>query len=246
MTICRERSLRRCPFKALSTVCRAMPLAVHHAFRVVPFAMKAARTARSSSAEAGIESGNVCLIWCMRSCIHQMWCYAMAEWSNLEIVPTLREAMAKRSVKLTDLARLTGIPYRSLQNYFSRKTEMPASVYLKICAQLGLDPFYVKEEKFLIEYYPLRKALVRTLGGLLPTHDFLPDRTMALVEYSGEPRTEHQLWKDAGTVAILLAGAYDQERELELHSPLIDDDDYEGSSKGSPITEPADEGSSKK
>lgn len=169
----------------------------------------------------------------------------MAEWSELQIVPTLRETMAKRSIRLTDLARLTDIPYRSLQNYFSRKTEMPASVYLKICANLGLDPFYVKEEKFNIEYIPLRRALVRTLGHMMPTHELNDDRSMALVPYEGQERTEHQLWRDSGTVAMLIRMTYDQERELELHNSLADDEEgYQGSPKGSPIAEAEENGSS--
>lgn len=157
----------------------------------------------------------------------------MPEWSHVEIVATLREAMKKRAVKLTDLSRLTGVPYRSLQNYFSRRTEMPAQVYLKICAQLGLDPFYVKEESFKIEFVPLRNALLNTIGHQLPTHEFLEDRSMTLVPYAGPERSSQELWKDAGTVAHFVARAYDREREKQLQEPLNDEE--EGSSNGSPI-----------
>ena len=157
----------------------------------------------------------------------------MPDWSQVEIVATLREAMKKRAVKLTNLSRLTGVQYRSLRNYFSRRTEMPALVYLKICAQLGLDPFYVKEENFKIEFLPLRKALLDTVGQQLPTHDFLEDRSMTLVPYVGPERSSQELWKDAGTVAHFVARAYDRERERQLQEPLNDEDD--GSPKGSPI-----------
>lgn len=169
----------------------------------------------------------------------------MPDWSQIEIVPTLREAMSKRSVKLTDLARLTDIPYRSLQNYFSRKTEMPASVYLRICAQLGLDPFYVKEDKFGIEYIPLRKALLSTIGDQLPTHEFEADRSMTLVPYEGPARSEQQLWRDAGTVAHFVARAYDRERERQLSEPLLDEDEGEGSSNGAPTSREHQKGASK-
>lgn len=167
----------------------------------------------------------------------------MAEWSKLEVVRTLREAMAKRSVKLTDLARLTDVPYRSLQNYFSGKTEMPVSVYLKICENLGLDPLYVKNESFVLEYYSLRNALVDTLGNLLPTLKKGEGSSWDLVPYTGEPRTKHELWKDAAPVASLIAMAYDRDRERELHKSLSDDDEADGSSMGSPIKEGNGEGS---
>lgn len=215
-----------------------MPLAVHQALSVVPLAIKAARTALSSSSEAGMVSVIVCLMWCMWSHIHQMWCFAMPDWSQVEIVATLREAMKKRSVKLTDLSRLTGVPYRSLQNYFSRRTEMPALVYLKLCAQLGLDPFYVKEGSFKVEYLPLRRALLDTVGHQLPTHDFLEDRSMTLVPYSGPERSSQELWKDAGTVAHFVARAYDHERERQLQEPLNEENEDEGSPNGTPIDEP--------
>ncbi|WP_210166874.1 hypothetical protein [Methylobacterium sp. Leaf125] len=136
---------------------------------------------------------------------------------------------------MTDLSRLTGVPYRSLQNYFSRRTEMPALVYLKLCAQLGLDPFYVKEESFKIEYLPLRRALLDTVGHHLPTHDFLADRSMTLVPYSGPERSSQELWKDAGTVAHFVARAYDHERERQLQEPLNDENEDEGSPNGAPI-----------
>lgn len=157
----------------------------------------------------------------------------MPDWSSLDVVATLRETMGKRSVKLTDLARLTGVPYRSLQNYFSRKTEMPVSVYLKICSQLGLDPFYVKESRFTIEYYPLRAALLQVIGQQLPTHEFDETGSMTLVPYNGAPRSEGDLWRDAGTVAHFIASAYDRDLELKLHEPITEDGEVgEGSSNG--------------
>lgn len=157
----------------------------------------------------------------------------MSDVTPAQIAATLRATMEKRSIKLTDLARLTNVPYRSLQNYLSRKTDMPASVYLKICAQLGLDPFYVATEKFPIEYYALRKALVGVIGQQLPTHEFSEAGDMQLVPYAGPLRGEAELWKDAGTVAHFVASAYDRNRERDLHRPLMAED--QGASKGSPI-----------
>ncbi|XYD09645.1 helix-turn-helix transcriptional regulator [Methylobacterium sp. NMS12] len=148
----------------------------------------------------------------------------MAEISPAALADTLRAAMAKRSVKLTDLAQLTGVPYRSLQNYLTRKTDMPASVYLKICAQLGLDPFYVAAEKSALDYRALRGALVNALGQHLPTHEFDEKGEMHLVPYAGPERDRADLWRDAGTVAHFVAAEYDRDSEAQLHQPLLGDE----------------------
>ncbi|MEH3147255.1 MAG: helix-turn-helix transcriptional regulator [Methylobacterium frigidaeris] len=169
----------------------------------------------------------------------------MADWSNVEVIGTLKEVMAKRSVKLTDLSKLTDIPYRSLQNYFSGKTQMPVTVYLRVCAVLGLDPMYAKNESFKLEYYSLRRALIRALGELLPTRWNDGHLSPGLEAHRGEPRSEFDLWRDSGNVADLIRMYYDQDLETQLYQSLVDDDDV-GSPIGSPINDGEQSGSSKK
>ena len=153
-----------------------------------------------------------------------------------EVIATLREAMDKRSVNLTDLAKLSGVPYRSLQNYFSGKTEMTASTFLHLCAHLGLDPNSVGNQKFKIEHAVLRRALINIVGDGLPSAQFTDDKSISLVQHKGDKRSEAQLFRDATVTTNFIEWAYDQDLERSLLDPLLDDDDEagEGSSKGSP------------
>lgn len=144
----------------------------------------------------------------------------MSEQADFPIVETLKGAMKARGLRLTNVAQLTGIPYRSLQNYFSRKTEMPATTYLRLCAALGLDPDYVRRQRFDLDQDVLRKAIVRSLGPLVPTYVFYPNGSLGPEAASAVDRTEQQILRDAGTLAHVLAGAYDVLKEAELQVPL--------------------------
>lgn len=125
----------------------------------------------------------------------------------------LRAIMDRKALKLTDLAAATGIPYRSLQNYFSRKTEMPVSVYLKICKALVIDNVYVDTKRFEVDYEALKEALRIALGPLLPRPEFNDQGAMVLMANGDRPRNESDLQRHAGTLAMFVRGHYDIARE---------------------------------
>ena len=97
-----------------------------------------------------------------------MWCLSMTDHDEPSVVDLLRRIMRSRSLRLTDLAERSGVPYRSLQNYFSRRTQMPVTVYLKLCGVIGLEAEYVAKQQFDINRPALKIALQETLGHLVP------------------------------------------------------------------------------
>jgi len=87
--------------------------------------------------------------------------------SDLEerLLVGLRSAMKEKKMSLTGLSKRVEIPYRSLQNYFSGNTKMPAVVYVKICEELGIDNHYVLHGSFEFSHNAFRDALLDVIGN---------------------------------------------------------------------------------
>ncbi|MBY6244100.1 helix-turn-helix domain-containing protein [Methylosinus sp. Sm6] len=56
-----------------------------------------------------------------------------------EIIEGLRRIMKAKGVKLTDISVKLDVPYRSIQNWFALKSDMPMPVFIAICNELGLS-----------------------------------------------------------------------------------------------------------
>jgi hypothetical protein len=129
----------------------------------------------------------------------------------------LREVLRRRAVRLTCLAEALQIPYRSLQNYFS-KNAMPLWVYEEICSRSGIDPAYpIKRGKVIIDRRRLAEALIDVLGDNLPALE-----ADNIAPEAADKRSSADIRRDAQVLATLLCGRYELilEREDLFSSPL--------------------------
>lgn len=122
------------------------------------------------------------------------------------LVAGIKRAMAESRVSMTALASATKIPYRSLQNYLSGRSKMPASVYVTICNALGIDNQYVSQGTFHLQLAPLYDAFWRVFGdGLLELRS-LPD-TGGLEDMARHNRKQEA----AHEFAVKISTAYNEE-----------------------------------
>ena len=85
------------------------------------------------------------------------------DW-DARVVDGFKRALAASGRTIRSLSDETGIPYRSLQNYFSGTSKMPAGVLLKLCQELSINSDYLAHGTFQLPHTTLRDALYRSLG----------------------------------------------------------------------------------
>jgi hypothetical protein len=140
------------------------------------------------------------------------------------IIDVLRHLIERRKIKLTALARDTGIPYRSLQNYLSKKSRLPLPAYLKICSRIGITPDYPVIDRFKIAHHALQQAIIDVMGPLLDAVELDEDSRLSIRPSVGE-HDPHHVPRVAGFLAAMIDGRYDILREMELDEPGDDDKD---------------------
>lgn len=134
---------------------------------------------------------------------------------SASIIDAVRDVMDRRRLKLTDIARDIGIPYRSLQNYMSKRSMIPLDVYIKLCARIGITPDYPVAEKFKLDTYAVREAFERVFGSTF--FNFISVSDDLTVELDTTREHDAASARNAAhVVAALFAGAYDLSRELAL------------------------------
>lgn len=115
------------------------------------------------------------------------------------LINALKAALKVRGVSMTQLSRSLHIPYRSLQNYFSGESRLPADVLLAICDYIGLETDYLTKGTFEISHPDLYDTVFKVLGDLLPHIEINPSGKAALRAEITTSRAEVQ------GVATLLA-----------------------------------------
>lgn len=90
----------------------------------------------------------------------------MTDFDQL-LVSGIKSAMAEGKVSMRGLSTRTKLPYRSLQNYLSGTSKMPASAYVAICQALGIDNQYVLQGSFELPHAQLWDALWDVFGDAL-------------------------------------------------------------------------------
>ncbi|WP_057462601.1 helix-turn-helix transcriptional regulator [Pseudovibrio sp. POLY-S9] len=99
---------------------------------------------------------------------------------NDQLVARLKATMKLAKMSLKHMSEKIGLPYRSLQNYMSGKTRLPADVYVLMCQELGVDNQYVMQGNFHLERWPLYDAIWVSLDR----HGYWPEYVVkADVEY---------------------------------------------------------------
>ena len=94
---------------------------------------------------------------------------------NERIILGIKRAMKLSRVSMKALSQDTGVPYRSIQNYLSGGTRMPADVYVQILEVLGVDNQYILHGNFHLKHFPLWDSLWAALGDSLVNTEFRPD-----------------------------------------------------------------------
>lgn len=147
--------------------------------------------------------------------------------SNTEAkyITELRRIIDRRKVKITYLAKRVGIPYRTLQNYLSGRHRIPLQAYIDICYKLGITAEYPLVGKFKLDHHALQKAILMALGPVLPYIELNKSSEMSVRK---EPiKDDTDAIRIAGFLAAMIAGHYDLRREVELGTPVFDEEDYE-------------------
>lgn len=88
--------------------------------------------------------------------------------SDDRIIAALKSALKTRKVSMRALSESLSIPYRSLQNYFSGESRMPADVLLRICAEIGLEADYLLKSGFEVVHGDLYDAVHKVFKDVLP------------------------------------------------------------------------------
>lgn len=134
-----------------------------------------------------------------------------------QLVEGIKRAMAEGKVSMKRLSARTGLPYRTLQNYLLGTARMPASAYVMICRELGIDNQYVLQGNFHLQFAPLWDALWDVFGDFLSALRHEPNT-------SGVDNMELHNRKQAAAskFAAAISDAYNAVRLSELqngHSP---------------------------
>lgn len=136
----------------------------------------------------------------------------MEECTASGIIERLKLAMAARRYSLRMLSNQTGVPYRTLQNYFLGKHMIPGDTIGKICNVMGVSADWVFFGRLYHNIEMLREALHRT--GIVPRGDW---------KRADLPKTESDgsLTVEATnmTCAVMLNGMLDLLNDVELTPP---------------------------
>jgi len=93
------------------------------------------------------------------------------------LIDGIKRTMKEGKFSMRSLADRTGIPYRSLQNYLSGTTRMPASAYVQICNVMGVDNQYILQGNFHLQFMQLWDALWIAFGDGLADLSYKPSTT---------------------------------------------------------------------
>ncbi|WP_083850568.1 helix-turn-helix domain-containing protein [Rhodovulum sp. PH10] len=95
----------------------------------------------------------------------------MSTWlQNDHLAAKLKDALKKKGVSLRDLSEALQIPYRSVQNYLSGESRIPADFLLNVCNYTGIEADFFIYGDFRLVDIELYYALFAVLDGsdLLP------------------------------------------------------------------------------
>lgn len=133
-----------------------------------------------------------------------------ADW----LLVALKSAIKARRVSMRDLSDRLSIPYRSLQNYLSGESRIPADVLLRICAEIGLEADHLLKGSFEISHGDLYDAVYQVFKDVLPSIDFGPGNRIRVREEPSKDRSE--VLTAAHILTVRLNEAYARNREASF------------------------------
>ena len=138
--------------------------------------------------------------------------------SEERIVDMLRGLIARRGLKLPNLAKDVGVTYRTLQSYLYKRTRMPIGVYLAICARIGVPADYPLHERFKLDFEAMRRAVDATFGDLVDHIQVGEGMQLRLSEGKGKSQSRT-------TITHLLLSHYDRLSEAQIDRETGNDAD---------------------
>ena len=125
------------------------------------------------------------------------------------------------------------IPYRSLQNYFSGESRMPADVLLRICAEIGLEADYLLKNSFEVSHGDLYDAVHKVFKDVLP---WLEIRSGGRLAIRKEPLQDHLESRGSDRSELLTVAYILTVRLNEAYAHYRDSSFKESFIKGRPLT----------
>ena len=148
-------------------------------------------------------------------------------YTDAELANDLRNIMKKYKRSARSLSQKIGLPYRSMQNYMSGETRIPAVVLIEILEYLGSDIQEMRQGNRLLRHGDIYDAVFRVFGDYLLNIDLKEIGKKTLIEDFGSPEIliKHQeKLIIASELAVRLSEAYDEfarDHGLNGRSPTI-------------------------
>jgi transcriptional regulator with XRE-family HTH domain len=133
--------------------------------------------------------------------------YAVA-YEETDLIEDLKLLLQNRKKSLRSVSAEIGVPYRSMQNYFSGESRIPALLMVKILDYLGADIRYMRTRDDILSNADIYDAICEVLGD-----------NIFYIDLSRPKRGEFDLNKSevhrakietASELAIQLSEAYDK------------------------------------
>ncbi len=83
--------------------------------------------------------------------------------SDAELVERLRRVLKQKGVSQRDLSSTLGVPYRSVQNYLSGDTRIPAVFFIEVCRYIGVEMEYFGRGDFRPDFESLSDAVAAAI-----------------------------------------------------------------------------------
>lgn len=138
--------------------------------------------------------------------------------SSAWLLNALKGALRTRGVSMRHLSDSLKIPYRSIQNYFSGESRIPADILLRICGEIGLEADYLAKGSFELSHADLQDALHKVLGDVLPSLDIRTDGKAALRDKPTQDRAE--LLSVVHVLTVRLNQAYANYRQASFSGQI--------------------------
>lgn len=140
----------------------------------------------------------------------------MSSWlQNDQIVTRLKHVMKCKRVSARELSTALNIPYRTVQNYLSNESRIPADFLLNVCNYIGIEVDYF----IYHDFKPRQGEMYDAVFELMEERGWLPS-PMASAERSLVDFSELNAF--VAVVVVTLIERYDRYRSAWLQSSVRD------------------------
>lgn len=140
-------------------------------------------------------------------------------YEETDLIEDLKLLLQNRKKSLRSVSIEVGVPYRSMQNYFSGESRIPAIVMVKILYYLGADIRYMRTRDSLLRHADIYDAICEVLGDNLLNIDLSKPKWG---EFDlNNPEVHRAKIEAASELAIRLSEAYDKFTQSHItHQPM--------------------------